>query len=96
MARKRKRENLRRRKNTLVKKAWEIGHIHGIDVALILRQNGRYFTYRSIDQDSWPLSIERIVRQNYLSNVLNMLRPEQKVLYPVLTNMLPQDIESLH
>jgi hypothetical protein len=48
----RKAENLRRRKETLLKKAYELGKDYGVDVALILRQNGRYFTYRSVDLES--------------------------------------------
>jgi hypothetical protein len=55
-------ENLRRRKDTLFKKAYELGKYAGVDVALIIRQNGRFFTYRSIDHESWPPSMKEIVR----------------------------------
>ena len=55
-------ENLRRRKETLFKKVYELGEYDGIDVALIIRQNGRFFTYRSIDHESWPPSMKEIVR----------------------------------
>jgi hypothetical protein len=58
----RKAENLRGRKETLLKKVYELGKEYGVDVALILRQNGRYFTYRSIDLESWPPSMKEIVR----------------------------------
>ena len=34
-------------------------------MALILRQNGQYFTYRSIDLESWPPSMKEIVRLYY-------------------------------
>ena len=61
-SRPRKGENLRRRKETLFKKVYEVGKYDGVDVALILRQNGRYFTYRSIDLESWPPSMKEIVR----------------------------------
>ena len=33
-------ENLRRRKETLFKKVYELGKYTGVDVALIIRQNG--------------------------------------------------------
>jgi hypothetical protein len=33
-----------------------------IDVALIIRQNGQFFTYGSINHESWPPSIKEIVR----------------------------------
>jgi hypothetical protein len=55
-------ENLRRRKETLFKKVYELGKYTSVDVALIIRQNGRFFTYRSIDHESWPPSIKEIVR----------------------------------
>jgi hypothetical protein len=45
-------ENLRRRKETLFKKVFRLGEYVGVDVALIIRQNGRFFTYRSIDHES--------------------------------------------
>jgi hypothetical protein len=60
--RKRKGENLRWRKETLFKKVYELGKYYDVDVALILRQNGRLFTYRSVDHKSWPPSMEEIVR----------------------------------
>ena len=71
--RKNKRENLRRRKITLLKKAHELA-ICSMDVALILRQNGRFLTYRSIDHESWPPSMEQIVRLCHLVYVNMMLR----------------------
>ena len=63
----RRSENLRRRKETLLKKLYELGKYYAVDVALILRQNGRFFTYRSIDIESWPLSIKEIVKLYYLN-----------------------------
>jgi hypothetical protein len=58
---KRRSENLKRRKDTLFKKAYELGKYYDIEVAVILHQNGRYFTYRTIDQESWPPSMKQIV-----------------------------------
>jgi hypothetical protein len=59
-------ENLRRRKETLFKKVYEVGKYDGVDVALIMRQNGRFFTYRSIDIESWPPSMKEIIRLCHL------------------------------
>lgn len=59
--RKRKNEGKNRRKNTLIKKAYELGEFDGIDVALIICKHGRYTTYRSRDHASWPPSIAEIV-----------------------------------
>ena len=64
--RKRRTDNLGRRKKTLLKKAYELGKYDGVDVAVIIRQNGKFFTYRSVDHKSWPPSMEEIVRLSYL------------------------------
>jgi len=61
-------EKLRRRKKNLFKKAYELGKLCDIDVAVILHKNGRYFTYRSIDKESWPPSMKEIVSNTALSN----------------------------
>jgi hypothetical protein len=64
----RKNERLSRRKFTLIKKAHELAKFCDVDVALIIRtrKNGRYFTYDSIDLESWLPSKEHIVRQLFL------------------------------
>jgi hypothetical protein len=59
--RKRKNEGINRRKDALIKKAYELGDFDGIDVALIICKHGRYTTYRSRDHASWPPSIAEIV-----------------------------------
>jgi hypothetical protein len=62
---KRRSERLSRRKSTLINKAHELAEFCDVDVALIIRnrQTGRYFTYNSVDLESWPPSKEQIVRQ---------------------------------
>ncbi|PVH68403.1 hypothetical protein DL98DRAFT_631252 [Cadophora sp. DSE1049] len=45
--RKKKNEGINRRKKTLIKKAYELGKLDGIDVALIISKYGRYTTYSS-------------------------------------------------
>ncbi|PVH71246.1 hypothetical protein DL98DRAFT_540193 [Cadophora sp. DSE1049] len=45
--RKRKNEGINRRKETLIKKAYELGELDGIEVALIICKYGRYTTYSS-------------------------------------------------
>jgi hypothetical protein len=58
-----KRQQLRRAKNTLFKNAHKLAKVHKIDIAVIMHENGRYFTYRSTDQESWPPTMEQIVGQ---------------------------------
>ena len=59
--RKRENEGINRRKDTLVKKAFELGEFDGIDVALIIYKYGRYTTYRSRDCVSCQPSFAEIV-----------------------------------
>ena len=61
--RRRKRENagINRRKDTLVKTAFELGEFDGGDVALIICKYGRYTTYRPRDYVSRQPSFAEIV-----------------------------------
>tara|TARA_R110002033_G_scaffold121000_1_gene164065 strand:- start:200 stop:469 length:270 start_codon:yes stop_codon:yes gene_type:complete len=59
--RKKKNEGINRRKETLVKKAFELGEFDGIDVALIICKYGRYTTYRSRGYASRQPSFAEIV-----------------------------------
>ncbi|KFY02575.1 hypothetical protein O988_02074 [Pseudogymnoascus sp. VKM F-3808] len=58
---KRKYQNASRRKETLVNKAFEYGKLYGAGVALIIYQNGRYYTYNSVDKPSFPPAMDDIV-----------------------------------
>jgi hypothetical protein len=49
----------------LLKRAHELGK-YGVDVDVIIRQNGQYITYRSIDLESFPPSMKEIVRVHHL------------------------------
>jgi hypothetical protein len=42
-SRERRTNNLGRRKKTLFKRVYELGKYNSVDVALIIRQNGRFF-----------------------------------------------------
>lgn len=57
------REMYRKRKTTLIKKAHELGKLCEVDIAVIICRNGRYFTYRSMDRQSWPPSMDQIVSE---------------------------------
>jgi hypothetical protein len=59
--RNRKGKNSRRRKRTLLKKAYEYGKLSGADIAFFIYQSGRWCTYRSTDRQSFPPSWEQIV-----------------------------------
>jgi hypothetical protein len=61
LAVKRRNENLRRRIKTLFIRSHELGKANGVDVAVVLRKNNQYYTFRSIDQPAWPLTMTDIV-----------------------------------
>lgn len=42
------------RRSNLIKKADQLARLCHADVALIIRRNGRYYTYRSTDHEQWP------------------------------------------
>jgi hypothetical protein len=60
---KRRSERLGRRKETLLKKVYELAKFCEVDVSLTLRirKTGRIITFSSLDLKSWPLSKEEIV-----------------------------------
>ena len=67
----RRSERLHRRKATLINKAHELAEFCDVDVALIIRnrRTGRYFTYRSLDHESWPPTQEQIVSYRPYSTI---------------------------
>ncbi|KAF1349760.1 hypothetical protein BDV97DRAFT_352378 [Delphinella strobiligena] len=44
----------RRRKNTLLKKAYELGKLHDAHIYVLVRYGGRYYCYTSLSYVSWP------------------------------------------
>ena len=61
-------EKLKRRKATLFKKAYGLGKDYEVILTVIIRQRGRYYTFRSVDNLLWPSSINEIVI-NYLTSL---------------------------
>jgi hypothetical protein len=58
---KRKNEGINKRKDTLIKKAYELRQFDGVNVALIICKHGRYTTYKSRDHKTWPPFMVEIV-----------------------------------
>lgn len=63
-AAKAKTQQFTRRKSNLVKKADQLARLCHADLALVIRKNGRYYTYRSTDHERWPPTITEIVCMN--------------------------------
>ena len=59
-----KAQQFTRKKPNLMKKADQLARLCHADVALIIRRNRRYYTYRSTDHEWWPPSMTEIVRMN--------------------------------
>jgi len=54
-------EKFRKRKNNILKKGNELRLLCEADVYILLRRKGRYYTYNSTNQPSWPPSSDEIV-----------------------------------
>ena len=63
-AAKAKTQQFTRRKSNLMKKADELARLCHADLALIIRKNDKYYTYRSIDHNQWPPRLTEIVCLN--------------------------------
>ncbi|KFX97004.1 hypothetical protein V490_03032 [Pseudogymnoascus sp. VKM F-3557] len=69
--RKRQSQNASRRRSTLTNKAYEYAELYGADVALIIYQKGRYYTYVSPGSPCFPPSKKEIM--NSFPIPINML-----------------------
>ena len=72
-------EKFRKRKNNILKKGDELRLLCEADVYILLRRKGRYYTYKSTDQPSWPPTLEKIVRTAgtyYVPNTETYLGPK--------------------
>jgi hypothetical protein len=58
---KNKAEQLRRRKESFIRKAFELGELYNVNIVVIICKNGRYFTYRLIEDESWLLTIKELI-----------------------------------
>ncbi len=54
----------KRKSNLENKKADQLARLCHADVALIIRRNGRFYTYRLTDHERWPPSMREIVYMN--------------------------------
>jgi hypothetical protein len=61
---KRRSERIRRKKITFFHKAFLLSKEDGIKIAAIVLQRGRYYTFSSISEDSWPPSMVEIVSRS--------------------------------
>jgi hypothetical protein len=51
-----------RRMKTAIKKLHELGQFPGVEVATVIRKQGKITTYESIDRESWWPVLEELVR----------------------------------
>lgn len=89
---KRRNENAGRRIDTLLIKAHELWDMFGVDVAVIIKHNTRYHTYKSTDRPTWPPTMAEIVCDtSYYQQVTSNTR--QEATYPLPRNLNPKDLE---
>ena len=90
---KNKREQLRRGKKTLVKRAHKLAMVHNIDIAIIMHKNRQYCTYRSLDHESWPPTMKQIVSRKSCVDVQYRVNVRKQASYPPPKNLLPHGME---
>ena len=86
------REAIRRRRETLFRKADELGKMSDAHIYLLVYDGGRYYSYLSIDEPFWPPSEEHIV---YLTYPLDMVHTNQMQnrSFPVTIKRTPVDFK---
>lgn len=97
-AAKAKTQQFARRKPNLMKKADQLARLCHADVALIIRRNGRYYTYRSTDHERWPPTMLEIVSMYLLYRPLadTILESLVSVAYQSTLRRLRPHISSNH
>jgi hypothetical protein len=88
-------EKFRKRKNNILKKGDELRLLCGADVYILLHRKGRYFTYKSTDQPSWPPPLEKIVRTlgTCFYITYRMLKHMQDQSYPLPVKKTPAEFD---
>ena len=54
----------------MIKKADKLARFCDADVALIIRRDGRYYTYCSIDYKQWPPSLAEIINVHHFYTLI--------------------------
>jgi hypothetical protein len=80
LAAKRRNESLEKRIETLLIKAHELWDIFSIDVAVFLKYNTQYCTYRSTDNSTWPPTMAEIVGYIYFISKLQLTRDRKRYI----------------
>jgi len=84
-------KNLIRRIETLLVKTHDIWKDFGVGVAITIKNNNQYYTYRSTDRPAWPLPMAEIVSDVNFLRVGLMFT--QEIVYPLPINLLSSDID---
>ena len=84
------REAIRRRRETLFRKADELGKMSDAHIYILVYDGGRYYLYSSRDEPSWPPSKEHIV---YLIHPPDMIHTNemQNRSFPIPKKRTPAD-----
>ena len=90
-ATKAKTQQFARRRPSLIKKADQLARLCNADVALIIRRNGRYYTYRSIDHEQWPPTRSEIVGKSELFG--SRLTELKENSYPLPISLVSKDFD---
>ena len=76
-----------------MKKADQLARLCHLDIAVTIRKNGRYYTYRSIDHELWPPARSEIVSGTLTNR--SWTDNAKETSYPLPVNLVPEDFDLL-
>lgn len=82
-----------RRRKSLIRRTNQLAQLCQADIALTIRKNNRYYTYRSLIDQSWPPTRAEIVGRWVWANDI-ITKAIQEKTYPLPIEMSPKDFES--
>lgn len=82
-----------RRKKTLIRRTNQLAQLCQADIALIIRKNNRYYTYRSLVDKDWPPTRAEIVC-HWIQVSDRITKEVQEKTYPLPIEMSPEDFPS--
>ena len=57
-------DSFRKRNRTVIRKAHQLAARYKAQVYLVVQFNGKFHTYNSVNDEQWPPSIDKIVREH--------------------------------
>src|SRR5256885_14270622 len=88
-------KNFTNGKNNILIKGDELWLLCGVDIYIFLHRKGKYYTYKSTNQPSWPPPLETIVRtlETCFYMMYRILKYTQDQSYPLPIKKTPAEFD---